>query len=191
MVWDAKVGWLVTKDDQDLPGKRLRLIVARNVYDTSEVKYFVSNAPDGTPVDELLLVAFSRWRVERCFEDQKTELGFDHFGRRSYVGLKRHQAITAVSLLFLSEVHQELPGENTGADRLPGSNGGGDGTGFTTWDDRLAHPAGRDPDGTRVHPAPKRPSATIPYQDKTGQTRGTRNSTRQTTEMRMEKQLVL
>jgi SRSO17 transposase len=34
-------------------------------------------------------VAFSRWRVERCFEDQKTELGFDHFEGRSYRGLIR------------------------------------------------------------------------------------------------------
>ena len=39
--------------------------------------------PPATPVKELLHVAFSRWRVERCFEDQKTEWGFDHFEGRS------------------------------------------------------------------------------------------------------------
>src|SRR5213078_2216793 len=88
----------------------------------------LSNAPSETPVKELLHVAFSRWRVERCFEDQKMELGFDHFEGRSYVGLKRHQAITAASHLFLSEMHQELRGEKLGTHGLPsadcGSGGG-------------------------------------------------------------------
>jgi SRSO17 transposase len=32
----------------------------------------VSNAPAGTSIQTMLLVAFSRWRVERCFEDQKS-----------------------------------------------------------------------------------------------------------------------
>ena len=86
--------------------------MARNVNDWTEVKYFLSNAPAETPLDELLLVAFSRWHVERCFEDQKTELGFDHFEGRSYLGLKRHQTVTAVTHLFLAEVRSELGEKN-------------------------------------------------------------------------------
>ena len=38
----------------------------------------------------MLLVAFSRWRVERCFEDQKSEIGLDQYEGRRYQGLKRH-----------------------------------------------------------------------------------------------------
>ena len=114
MVWEVKHVLLTPKDENGLPAASLHLIVARNVRDPGGVKYFVSNAPPETPVKELLHVAFSRWRVERCFEDQKTELGFDHFEGRSYVGLKRHQAITAVSHLFLSEVRQQLRGEKSG-----------------------------------------------------------------------------
>lgn len=56
------------KWDHDLARQ---LFVARNVLDPSEVKFFVSNAPPETNVSTLLLVAFSRWRVERCFEDQE------------------------------------------------------------------------------------------------------------------------
>jgi SRSO17 transposase len=48
-------------------------------------------------VATLLLVAFSRWRVERCFEDQKGEVGMDHYEGRRYVGLKRHLILSAVS----------------------------------------------------------------------------------------------
>ena len=86
MVWEIKHVMLVPKDENGLPAAPLHLIVARNVRDVLTVKFFVSNAPPETPVTELLHVAFSRWRVERCFEDQKTELGFDHFEGRSYRG---------------------------------------------------------------------------------------------------------
>jgi SRSO17 transposase len=122
MVWETKQVLLVPKGEDGLPAAPLHLIVARNVRDTSELKFFLSNAPQETPVKELLHVAFSRWRIERCFEDQKTELGFDHFEGRSYLGLKRHQAITAVSHLFLSEVQQQLRGEKPGVDRLPSAD---------------------------------------------------------------------
>lgn len=49
-----------------------------------------------------MLVVFSRWCVELCFQDEKTKLGFDHFESRSYVGLMRHQTITALTHLFLA-----------------------------------------------------------------------------------------
>jgi hypothetical protein len=40
-----------------------------------EIKYFLSNTPEATPTETLLKVAFSRWIIERAFEDSKTELG--------------------------------------------------------------------------------------------------------------------
>ena len=90
----------------------MHLIIARNVLDPSEVKYFVSNAPAGTPLKTLLRVAFSRWRVERCFEDHKGEVGLDHYEGRRYLGLKRHMIISAVSYLFLARMRQRFGGKN-------------------------------------------------------------------------------
>ena len=78
------------------------MLVVRNVLEPELVKYFVSNAPVQTSVQKLLLVAYSRWRIERCFEDQKGEVGLDHYEGRRYVGLKRHLILTALSYLFLS-----------------------------------------------------------------------------------------
>jgi SRSO17 transposase len=124
LVWQVKHVKLIPKDERGLPGAPLHLIVACNVLDPTEVKYFVSNAPAETPLSELLLVAFSRWHIERCFEDQKTELGFDHFEGRSHLGLKRHQAVTAVSHLFLAQVQQELRGEKPGTDGVPSTHRG-------------------------------------------------------------------
>lgn len=60
-----------------LLGEPMHLVVTRDVLNPGELKFFVSNAPAETPVQMLLLVAFSRWRVERCFEDQKGEIGLD------------------------------------------------------------------------------------------------------------------
>ena len=125
MVWEAKRVTITLKDENDLPGLSLELLAARDVRDREKVKYFVSNAPAETPTDPLLLVGLTRWHVERCFEDGKTELGFDHWEGRSYLGLKRHQTVSAVSFLLLAEVRRELRGEKTGMDSVPSSDGGG------------------------------------------------------------------
>ena len=102
------------KDENDLPGLRLELLAARDVLNREKVKYFVSNAAAEIAHRPLLLVGFTRWHVERCFEDSKSELGFDHWEGRSYLGLKRHQIVSAVSYLMLAEIGRELRGKKPG-----------------------------------------------------------------------------
>jgi SRSO17 transposase len=123
LVWEAKHIWFYPNGTDDLPMAPLHLIATRNVLEPEVLKFFVADAPLDTPLTELLHVAFSRWHVERCFEDQKTELGFDHFEGRSYVGLMRHQTITALTHLFLSRMHQQWREKKSGSDSLPGSHG--------------------------------------------------------------------
>ena len=101
----------------------MHLIVARDVLNPNELKFFVSNAPAGTSIQTMLLVAFSRWRVERCFEDQKSEIGLDQYEGRRYQGLKRHLILSCVSYLFLSRMRQEFGGEKSGADGVPSAHG--------------------------------------------------------------------
>jgi SRSO17 transposase len=120
LVWEVKTARITMKKDDGLPGLRLHLVVARNVLDPDEVKFFVSNAPQGTSVQTLLLVAFSRWRVERCFQDQKQEIGLDQWEGRHYVGLKRHLILSCISYLFLARVREQLRGKKPRANRLPG-----------------------------------------------------------------------
>jgi SRSO17 transposase len=78
------------------------LVVARNVQ-TREIKYFLSNAPEGTPIETLLHVAFTRAVIEQLFEAAKGEIGLDHFEVRRYLPLMRHLIVSLASLLFLSE----------------------------------------------------------------------------------------
>jgi SRSO17 transposase len=124
MVWEAKQVRLFPQTEEGDPGWPVHLLIARNVLNPDEVKYFISNAPPKTSLATLLLVAFSRWHVERCFEDEKTELGFDHYEGRNYLGLLRHQAVTAVTHLFLARVREAWRGEKPGVHRLPDSHGG-------------------------------------------------------------------
>jgi hypothetical protein len=119
IVWEVKHVRITVKDDRGLPGMRLHLIVARNVLDPTEIKFFVSNAPPETSVQTMLLAAFSRWHVERCFEDQKQEVGLDQWEGRRWLGLKRHLILTSVSYLFLARVRTKFRGEKAGPDDKP------------------------------------------------------------------------
>jgi len=89
-----------------LPTAPHLLLITENVSDGT-IKYFISNAPPGTPIETLLLVAFSRWKIERLFQDAKDELGMDHFEVRKHVLISRHLLISCVSHLFLAEFQME------------------------------------------------------------------------------------
>lgn len=90
-----------------LPSSPRWLIQAYNPL-TGETKYFVSNAPAGVPIERLLHVAFSRWHVERNFQDEKDQLGLDQFECRRYVAVQRHLILTAISHLLLARLQLKL-----------------------------------------------------------------------------------
>lgn len=92
------------------------LVMAHNVLEPSETKYFLSNASPGVPLPVILHVAFSRWSVERCLQDEKSELGLSHFEVRCYPALERHLLITQVSHLFLARQAARLREKKSGGD---------------------------------------------------------------------------
>ena len=110
VVWEARA-WRFSMARRGAPtGEEGWLIVARNTTD-GEIKYFFSNADASTPVELMLSVAFSRWRIERSFQDAKGQVGLDHFEVRNYLSLIRHLILSNVSLLFLMRETQRLRGE--------------------------------------------------------------------------------
>jgi SRSO17 transposase len=151
LVWHVKHVLVHIKDEQALPEGPYHLLVCYHPF-TGEIKYFLSNAPVDTPVKKLLRVAFGRWRIERCFEDGKGEVGLDHWEGRRWLGLKRHLILTTVSYLFLTKACQRLRGEKSGVDCLPGACG-----------NRCARPklATRTA-GSRASIRPDRPAHPIP-----------------------------
>jgi SRSO17 transposase len=125
VVWECQQVLFYPKDERGLPGPAQHLVIARNALDLNEIKFFISNAPANTSVGTLLKVAFSRWRIERCFEDQKSEIGLDQYEGRRYLGLKRHLILSSVSYLFLARVREEWVGEKSAADGVPAPHGDG------------------------------------------------------------------
>lgn len=123
MVWRAKRIGVWLRDENGLPTAPHHLLVAYNVLERKKIKYFISNAPEATPIETLLLVAFSRWKIERMFEDGKGELGMDHFEVRKFQSIRRHLILSCVSYFFLAEFHQQHRGEKPGADDLPSLHG--------------------------------------------------------------------
>jgi SRSO17 transposase len=115
-VWEVKHARFYRKHGEDgLPGPEHYLIVARNVLNPDEIKYFVSNmvpTAGGVSLERLLWTAFCRVPIERCFQISKQELGMDHFEVRRWLGIHRHFYITQLSFLFCSRIHQKLREKN-------------------------------------------------------------------------------
>ncbi len=107
MVREVKVirFWMQRKG---LPTRDHWLMVARNPEEPEVLKFFVSNAPAGTPIEWLTYVGYSRWSIEQCFQEDKDELGFDHFEVRGWQAIHRHMYLTQVSHLYLNKAREKL-----------------------------------------------------------------------------------
>lgn len=192
MVWEVKHLRFHPVDANGLPGDPLHLVIARDVLNPAELKFFVSNAPAGTPVPRMLLVAFSRWRVERCFEDQKGEIGLDQYEGRRYRGLRRHLVLSSVSYLFLSRVRQEFGGEKPGADGVPGAHGGGGlDPVLVVGPEPAEGPAGTDVSGDRASPSPQCPGTAVPHQADASTAPRSRHQAHQSTSLQVGANLAL
>lgn len=130
IVWEVKSAPFYRKQGEDgLPKQAHTLIVARNVLDPEEVKYFLANQSLPSPhvtLKDLLWVAFSRWPIERCFEIGKRDLGMDHFEMRQWLGIHRHFYINQLTQLFCAQMQQSLRKKNsdgTVSDGRTGSSG--------------------------------------------------------------------
>ena len=64
------------------PGEEAWAIWRRNL-DGSEPRYYLSNAPEDTPLETLAYVGGSRWRIETEFETEKSDVGLDEYETRS------------------------------------------------------------------------------------------------------------
>ncbi len=95
-----------------LPTRGHWLIVARDLH-RGELKFFVSNASGGVPLEWLLYVAYSRWPIEQCFREEKDQLGFDHFEVRGWQSIHRHMYLSQVSHLFVNEMRRQLSAEES------------------------------------------------------------------------------
>jgi SRSO17 transposase len=91
----------VTESRGGLPAAALWLIIRRNLDDPSEIKYFFSNAPLSTPLEEFVRISGMRWPIETIFEESKGEIGMDHYEMRSWIGWHHHMLLVSLAHHFL------------------------------------------------------------------------------------------
>ena len=85
--------------------------VYRRNLDGSEPRYYLSNAPEDTPLETLAYVSGSRWRIETEFETEKSDVGLDEYETRTWAGWHHHVALCLLGGAFLLSLQQALGGK--------------------------------------------------------------------------------
>ena len=98
----------VVESRDGLPGPDLWLIIRRNVDNPAELKFYFSNAPADVPLLELVRLSGLRWPVETIFEENKGEIGFDHYETRSWLGWHHHLLLVSLAHHFLVHLRLKL-----------------------------------------------------------------------------------
>lgn len=82
------------------------LLVRRNIAD-SDLAFFSTWCPKGTPLKKLASVEGHRWAIEDSFEAAKNELGLDHNEARSWHGWHRHVSLVMLAFVMLAAIRQK------------------------------------------------------------------------------------
>jgi SRSO17 transposase len=101
----------VTESRGNLPGTELWLIIRRNLVDPSVIKYFYSNAPITTPLNEFVRISGMRWPIETIFEEAKGEVGLDQYEMRSWLGWHHHVLLVSLAHHFLVRLRIQFQGQ--------------------------------------------------------------------------------
>ena len=86
-----------------------------------EHRYYVSNLPASTKLSELVRLIKLRWRVERDYQDAKSEIGLDHFEGRTWIGFHHHVTLCAAAHGFLAIQRQRFPPAEVSLDAADGA----------------------------------------------------------------------
>jgi SRSO17 transposase len=84
------------------------LLVRRSLEETPEIKYYLSNADEVTPLAVLAQVACTRHHIEEFFEDGKTYLGMADYETRSWPGWHHHMSLVGMAHLFIVLTRRDL-----------------------------------------------------------------------------------
>src|SRR5271155_1538357 len=78
--------------------------------DESEpTKYWLSTLPEDPPIEVLVDTAKLRWRIERDYEELKSELGLAHFEGRGWRGFHHHATLCIAAYGFLIRERAAFP----------------------------------------------------------------------------------
>ena len=82
-------------------------LMFRRSADGKDLKYYVSNAAEDTPLEPMGQVSGCRWRVEEFFEDGKMHLGMADYEARSWTSWHHHTSLVALAHLFVTQTRRD------------------------------------------------------------------------------------
>jgi SRSO17 transposase len=91
-------------------GFQCALQVRRSIAEPTELTFYLTHAPKGTSLAELVRIAGMRWHIESLFEQAKGEVGLNQYEVRSWVGWHRHITLAMFALAYLAVVRKDATG---------------------------------------------------------------------------------
>jgi SRSO17 transposase len=98
----------VTEARNGLPGPKVWLVIRRKAEDPTEIKFYLSNAPEDIAYSELVRLSGMRWPIEITFAESKEEVGLDHYETRSWLGWHHHMVLSLLAHHFLVRLRVHL-----------------------------------------------------------------------------------
>lgn len=93
--------WIDARRKQ--PPREWHLLVRREIEAPRKIKYTLSNAPAGMPLEQLSYIQGQRYWVERALQDAKSHSGLGDYQVRGWLGWHHHMAVVLMALLFILE----------------------------------------------------------------------------------------
>jgi SRSO17 transposase len=78
------------------------LIVEWPENEKGPTKYWLSSMPGNSSFEHLIKVTKMRWRIERDYEELKSEFGLDHFEGRGWRGFHHHATLCIAAYAFMA-----------------------------------------------------------------------------------------
>jgi SRSO17 transposase len=102
--------WLPYWSDAE-SGWQKGLLIRRKLAHPEAFTFYLTLAPEGTGLSDLVRVAGMRWTIEASFEAAKGEVGLDHYEVRSWTGWHRHITLAMLAHAYLAVLRCAAGGE--------------------------------------------------------------------------------
>jgi SRSO17 transposase len=104
--------WAWWKMNAEVPqGWQAWIVVRRSISDPTDLVYYRVCAPQETTLEQIVLVAGQRWKVEEAIERAKGECGLDQYEVRSWTGWYRHVTLSLVAQLCATLMAEQANAE--------------------------------------------------------------------------------
>ncbi len=85
--------------------------IRRDVQSPDEIKYCLTNASDSVPISVLAEMEAQRFRIERAFEDAKSQIGMAEYQVRGWNSWYHHMALVMMAMLFMTKIRMMYQGK--------------------------------------------------------------------------------